>query len=157
MLPSVDLFARSSAHPQNFLLLLLSPDSSPSIAPPRQPCHFYHLCWPCRIKIQFRGLNQFVLVLVPNTGSHQLAHFKSLGHSRKSIIFIVVIIINYVCDVVVISENKFWTHRHHPELITKSYPKDLFGLTSLAGFDIVAGFGVICTAEILEDELEELD
>ena len=58
---------------------------------------------------------------------------------------------------VVISENKFWTHRHHPEFFTKSYPKDLFGLTSLAGFDIVAGFGVICTAKILEDELEELD
>ena len=58
---------------------------------------------------------------------------------------------------VVISENKFWTHRHHPEFITKSYPKDLFGLTSLAGFDIVAGFGVICTAKILEDELKELD
>ena len=46
MLPSVDLFARSSAHPQNFLLFLLSPDSSPSIAPPCQPCHFCHLCWP---------------------------------------------------------------------------------------------------------------
>ena len=29
-------------------------------------------------------------------------------------------------------------------------------ISSLAGFDIVAGFGVICTAKILEDELEEL-
>ena len=54
-------------------------------------------------------------------------------------------------------QKKIWTHRHHPEFFTKSYSKDLFGLTSLAGFDIVAGFGVICTAKILEDELEELD